>query len=406
MPTGLFNTDPARVPANLVANSFASAIAHLMPNGEATLFAMTSMLSTETAVQIEHGFFTKTMVFPSVTLNGSVTSSDTTITVVTTENMIPGMLLRFEDAAAYEIVIVNNVISTTQLQVQRGLGGVSAASHSDATKAYQVGSAHEEGSARPNALNIKAVRITNLTHIFRDSWAVTDTMRATMMIAGANNVADSRKECMTFHACNIERGIIFSQKSQGTRNGQPFRTMDGFISIVGNLAYYPSSYSAANVFVAGSTTNYTQLEAMIDPCFNQTTDPKTANERLILTGSTGKKVLTKIGRLSGQYQIMDGQNSYGLQFGTFKVSRGTCRIVEHPMLNSNPTWAQMALVVDMSTFNLAYLGNRKTMPEEAMAPDNDGHDSEVGSLTTEMTITIKNPPANAVIYNLTDGAAG
>jgi len=34
-----------------------------MPMGQAPLFGMTSMIPSETAVQTEHGFFTKTMVF-------------------------------------------------------------------------------------------------------------------------------------------------------------------------------------------------------------------------------------------------------------------------------------------------------------------------------------------------------
>jgi hypothetical protein len=58
---------------------------------------------------------------------------------------------------------------------------------------------------------------------------------------------------------------------------------------------------------------------------------------------------------------------------------------------------------------LAYLGDRKTQNKEfnqdADANDN-GIDAVGGTLTTELTTVIKNPPANAVIYNLTAGAAG
>src|SRR5206468_3166130 len=109
-----------------------------------------------------------------------------------------------------------------------------------------------------------------------------------------------------FHAADIEKSLFFGQKSQGTRNGQPFRTMDGLVNIVGNLTYYPSSYSAVNVFTAGATTTYTQLEGFLDPVFNQATDPKVANERVLFVGGGAKKVLNNIGRLNGNYQLMDG----------------------------------------------------------------------------------------------------
>jgi hypothetical protein len=54
-------------------------ITRLMPNGAAPLFGLTSMLSSETAMQTEHGFFTKTMLFPQLTLGGGgQTAADTT----------------------------------------------------------------------------------------------------------------------------------------------------------------------------------------------------------------------------------------------------------------------------------------------------------------------------------------
>jgi hypothetical protein len=407
MSAGIFTT--GQLTQDLAKKSFASMITRLMPNGTAPLFGLTSMLSSDTAVQTEHGFFTKTMLFPEVTIGaGGQTSGDTTFTVASTNNILPGMILQV--SSTLENVIVNAVVSSTQLTVTRGLGSTAAAAISAAVKLYQVGNAYEEGSLRPQSLIINPVRITNLTQIFRNTWAITDTVRATMMIAGDTNVAESRQDCAAFHAADIEKGLIFGQKSQGTRNGQPFRTMDGLISITSNLSYYPSYYAAANVNTAGSTTNYTQLETYLDPMFNQTTDPKVANERVLFVGGTARKVINNIGRLNGTYYIVDGQTSYGLQFSTFKTSRGTFRMIEHPLLNSNVTWSKMAVGVDLSSFRLAYLGDRKTQNKEfnqdgTEANDN-GIDAVGGTLTTELTTVVKNPPANSVIYNLTAGANG
>ncbi|MGK3946225.1 hypothetical protein ABK046_48725, partial [Streptomyces caeruleatus] len=84
--------------------------------------------------------------------------------------------------------------------------------------------------------------------------------------------------------------------------------------------------------------------------FNQTTDTKVANERVLFVGGAAKRVLNNIGRLNGTYNITDGQTSYGLQFSTFKTSRGTFRTVEHPLFNSNADWAKMAVAVDLSSF--------------------------------------------------------
>lgn len=411
MSTGIFST--ANLTTDLAKKSFAGLITRLMPNGAAPLFGLTSMLETENAVQTEHGFFTKTMLFPQLTLSVAVADGvATTFTVVSTSNVLPGMILRVDTTG--ENVIIDTVISPTQVKVTRGLGTVAAAAIANSVNLYQVGSAFEESSIRPNALNINPVRITNLTQIFRNTWAISDTIRNTMLIAGDTNVAESKQDCSAFHAADIEKAIFFGQKSQGTRNGQPFRTMDGFISIVGNLANYPSSYAAANVNFAAATTNYTQLETMLDPLFNQTTDPRGANERIAFVGGTARKVINNIGRLNGTYYMMDGQTDWGLQFTTFKIARGTFRLIEHPLFNTNARWSKLLVAVDLATFRLAYLGDRRTQHKSfnsnlgessAEAVDN-GIDAEGGTLTTETTCVIKNPPANGVIWDLTAAAVG
>ena len=380
-----------------------------MPNGQAPLFGLTSMLQSDTAVQTEHGFFTKTMLFPQFQVSASgQTASDTTFTVASTAQLLPGQIHRIDSTG--ENVIINAVISSTQVSVTRGTGTVAAASIGASVYAYQVGNAFEEASLRPNSLIINPVRITNYTQIFRNTWAISDTIRATQMIAGDTNIAESRQDCAAFHAADIEKALFFGQKSQGTRNGQAFRTLDGLLNIIGNLAYYPSYVSSTNVTTAGSTTNFTQLEAAIDPCFNQTTDPKVANERVLFVGGAAKRVLTAIGRLNGIYQMVDGQTNWGLQFSTFKTSRGTFRVIEHPLFNSNTSWQKMAVAVDLSSFTVAYLGDRKTQNKEFNQDGNEANDNGIdavgGTLTTELTAVVRNPPANAVIFGLTAGAAG
>ena len=400
-----FNT--SGLTTDLAKKSFAGMITRLMPNGSAPLFGMTSMLGDETAVNVEHGFFSKTMLFPEATINGAKLAADTTLTVDDSSQLIPGMIL--QNFLTSENMIVDSITNATTIVVTRGVGTVAAAAIADNSVLYQVGTAFEEGSTRPQAMNNTPVRITNLTQIFRNTWALTDTARAVQVIAGETNIAESRSDCAAFHAADIEKAIFFGQKSSSTRNGRPFRTMEGLVAAINNTSYYSNIYGGVvNVSTAGATTTFAQLEGYLDPVFNQNTDPKIANERTLFVGGTARKVLNGIGRLSGQYEIVDGQTNYGLQFSTFKTSRGTFRIVEHPLFNTNTSWSKMAVAVDLSTFKLAYLGDRKTQSKEfntdGNATDN-GIDAVGGTLTTELTAVIKNAPANAVIYGLTAAAA-
>lgn len=405
---GIFNTKALASTQNLTALSFDRMITRLMPNGTAPLFALTSYLNSDTAVQVEHGFFAKSALFPYVVLAAAISATDTTLTVDSTENVIEGMILQLNNTAK-ENVLVTAVTGDKTLVVQRGIGGTAGTAAIDIA-AFMVGNAYEEASIRPTALNITPKRITNLTQIFRNSWAISDTVRATMVIAGDTTTSESKQDCAALHAQAIESALFFGKKYEGVRKGQPFRTMDGLLNIISDINNYPASYAQPNVWQAASTTNYTQLEGFLDPVFDQTTDPKVANERVLFVGGNARKVINNIGRLNSTYYIENGETEFGLQFASFKTARGTFRMIEHPLFNSNAVWSKMAVAVDLSSFKMAYLNGRKTQNKEfnnegATAQDF-GIDAVGGTLTTECTATVKNPPANAVIHNLTAAAQG
>ena len=407
MTTGIFTT--AEFTQDLAAKSFAAMITRLMPNGTAPLFALSSMLADETAVQVEHGFFSKTMIFPEMESDGGNTAGATTLKMAATTNLLPGMIMRNERTG--ENVILNTVIDSADVTVTRSVGSVAAATINDEDAFYQVGNAFEEASDRPLANNIIPIRVTNLTQIFRNTWSISESAKATEVIAGDSTDAESRQDAAALHAADIEKALFFGQKSQGTRNGQPFRTMDGLANLIEDPANYPAVYGGAtNSFTAGGTTNWTQLLGFLDPVFNQATDPKGAAERVLFVGGTSKLVINEIGRLNGTYQLMDGQTNFGLQFTTLTTPRGKFRLLEHPLFNSNVDWAKMAVAVDLPTFRLAYLSGRKTQNKEfntagEIASDN-GIDAVGGTLTTECTAVVKNVPANAIIRGLTAAAAG
>ncbi len=108
--------------------------------------------------------------------------------------------------------------------------------------------------------------------------------------------------------------------------------------------------------------------------------------------------------------MVDGQTNFGLQFTTLTTPRGKFRVIEHPLFNTNTSWARMAVGVDLPTFRLAYLAGRKTQSKEfnteGMVASDNGIDAVGGTLTTELTTVIKNTPANVVINNLTAAVAG
>lgn len=405
------------LPTNMDVKDFGTMIHRVFQGGTAPLFALLSELPTGTALNIEHGYWQKAMIIPSSTVGaGGQIAADTTWTMVDTSQLVPGQVLRVP--ATGENVLVLTVASSTSITVRRAFGTTAAGAVAAGAQLMVVGNAFEEASNRPNAQSYNPAYIKNYTQIFRNAWAVSGSAAAIKMLVGDGNVAENRRDCIHFHSAAIENALLFSQLYTGSLNGRPVRGMDGILSMVGNQAYYPPSFAAANVFVAGGTTSYTQLEQMLESTLNQRMESTTAStDRVIFTGSKGMQVFNQIARLNTTYMMINGQETtaFGMQFRTLKTSRGTFRLIEHPILNSNAVWSAMAFVLDLSCLKLSYLGGRKTIPSEygydasgtniVKVPDN-GQDAIGGDLLTEVTLECLNVPGNAVISNLTAGAAG
>lgn len=408
MATGIWNS--AYNPPDFAQKSFDFNMVKLMPNGMSPLTGLLDLFPSETAKQVQHGYWTKSMIFPELTLAANVAVGDNVLTVTSTANIIAGMEFQPYSTTLWnaESIIVDAVINATQIRVTRAQGSGSATTYTSGAKFYQTGNAHEEASTRPNPLNIVPVHVSNFTQIFRDTWALTGTAAAISVVAGDSPVQSNKFDGASFHAIAKERALIFGQKMMGTRNGQPFHKMEGIISMINNPAYYPSYMSSRNVNAAGSTTTFAQLETYLDPTFSQVTSPASADSRVLFVGSVARKVINNIGQLYGKIETYDGQTSFGLSFDTFKLTRGTYYMIEHPLFNSNANWAQMALALDLSSLKKAYLSMRDTQHKSFNAAGEEAQDNGIdaigGTYTTEMTLLCHNPSACAVITNLTAAA--
>lgn len=398
------------LPTDLAKKSFAANLARIMPNGEAPLFAMSGLAKKKTALQIEHGYWSKTMVFATVTLGGSgiTTDSQTNIPVVSTLSSSVNDIVRIPSAfsggfVAPENMRVTAIVDATNLTVERGFAGTTAKSTVAAgTVLPHVGNAYAEGSPKPLSKAIVPVRNLNNTHIFRNAWSQSKTLAAVQMIVGNGTVAENRMDASNFHGRDIELATFFSRKSNTIDpiTGEPLHTMDGIEALIEILA-------PQNLVEAGATTNYDQLITLVDPIFDQKTDRMRGNSRVIYAGSTAINVFNAIGRLSGEYRIVQRQNNFGLKFTEFTVPRGTFQLIEHPIFNTDPEWKKMAVIADLSSFDFAHLEGRDT--EVTFINENkastDGADSTGGVLTTELTIEMQNPFAWGIIYNMRAGAA-
>ena len=402
----------ADIPTDLDEKSFAYNIARVMPNGMAPLFAMSGLAKKQTIANIEHGYWTKTMEFTVLTIVAPAvtTAAQTTIPVASAAGVLPGQLIRVPKpfvAGAYvlpEFMYVTSVnYSTNVITVTRNFGGdaVPVASIPATTKLAVVTNAHAEASGKPVSRAIKPTRVQNYTQIFRNAWSTGNTLAEVKMIAGKGSIAENKDDAIAFHATDIEYATLFGRKYIGTdpATGERIHTMDGIEAMV-------SRYAPSNIVEAGASTTYKQLCDLVNPTLNFRTDFMNGNKRALYVGRQALDVINEIGRLSGEYQLVDSQTNFGLQFQTFKTSRGQFQLVEHPLLNTNSDYEKMAFVVDLSSFDFKYLGNRDAMWQyiNNKADNSDGSDAQGGVITSELTIECQNPFAFGVLYNLRSAA--
>jgi hypothetical protein len=316
------------------------------------------------------------------------------------QDIVPGMLARVQAAyggssqqhtAMAEIIYISQVVDSTHIVVIRGFAGTTAAAIPTSTQMQVIGSAHEHGSVAPLSKAISPTYATNYTQIFRDSWDVTRTLSQTALYAGYDSESDNKKDCVHFHMYGVEAAAIFGKKGATTRNGKPLLTADGIESLIQQNA-------PTNLWEAGATTTFAQLEAMAEPTLDTVTNGMDGNDRVVFCGSTALSVINGIGRLNGTNMQDVKTNSFGLRYKSFRTTRGEFQLVEHPLFNTNSEWKKMALIMDLSAFDFVYLGGQETT-EKPIHTEN-GTDATGGVLTTELTFVLSNPESCGIIYNL------
>ena len=395
--SGIFNA--GLNPAELNTRSFAGTILRLFPNGSAPMFALTSQAGKSSAKASTHGYFSKTMAFITTTSTAADTNVATTLNLASTAGMVAGMTLY--NMTTTEVVRVLTVVNGTSITATRGFGRTVGTVTANGQKWIQIGTAFEEGSARPSARMLTTVYIPNYTQIFRNAWGLTDTARASMAEQGYSNVAENRKDCSMFHSIDIEGAIIWGQpKAPFTGpGGQPLHATQGVIDAM-------EQYAPANTNAAGGTTTFNQLVALLEPAFAYSTDMANPKERILFGDAQAIRVLNDIGTRSGQVQLQTSSTTFGMHFTKFQFYKGTINMVEHPLMNGLGL-AGTALVMDMAALKLAYMEGRDTKAEEYGAGGKileNGTDGVGGSLTTELAVELINPYSCGLITGLTAGA--
>lgn len=390
-------------PEQLNKKSLAATIMRFSPRGTTPLFAMTSMLKDSKAVASTHGYFTKSLEFPKLTAP-SMDESATTGTFKAEEltSVVAGQI--FFNPKTRENLRVEAIAGTT-VTFHRGIGRVSAAAIDADTQLVNIGTAYEEGSKRPTAVGLVSVYASNFTQIFRNAWAITDTARASAAELGFSNVAESRADCATFHALDIEKTLFLGQPKMTQKNGQPFHTTQGIVDAVHQ--YAPNNVVDLAV-AAVDGLGYDEFTEILNPIFAVgSADRSNPTHRIAFCGQKAMQTFQSMGREYADVSVGMTDAAFGQVFTDMKWYKGTVSALEHPLLNVSGM-EDAAVIVDVPSMALAYMDGRKQKEElfqqGGSHEGNSGVDGQGGSLTSEFALELMNPSGCAVISGFTGKA--
>lgn len=374
---------------------FASAILQIAPTGTALMLALSSGMGKSPAADTIFNWYEDThQAGRTTTTSGGLT---TTIVVGDGSMYVPGQVLLVEETG--EILLVT-AGSTNSLTVVRGLSGTTITSIDNTMHVQNIGNAHEEASERPTAVTQQGTARSNLTQIFRNTWAVSGTTKAVKYRTGGK-VAKNKADCALYHAEDMERAFLWGRKHLGVLNNKPFRLTDGIDS---QLDQYGGIVEAANTGAVAGKLSWVDFEDFVRRVF-ATNVKGQPNERMAIGGDIAVQVLGNMAKLDGTYNVEAGETSLGMKVTKFMTSFGTLSLMTHPLMNENPLWQKELFVLHPGAIRKRML--RETQDEGYDSNGNriDGRDADEGIMTTELGFELGAASTMGHLTNITAAVA-
>lgn len=404
----------------MINPSFTGSVAKYMPRGSAPISAMLSYIQRGEAMKdtflrwqfkyFEHPNFTLVDAMPSGQKDGNGILKIKINAGFPVENDV------YFNLETHEHILVIGVNGSDQIVVRRAQGGQPLAAAAGTTW-IRHSTAFEEASLRPAAQHHTGFDWgDNVSQIFRNGWARSGTMAQILTQAIAQDVevkeslmGANKAQMMQNHTIDREMAILFGRRAETTLRGQPLRKMSGIWELI-------ERYAPQNIVVApNGVLSYNRFEEMIDPMFDQVTDPMEMNDRVLIGTSHITKMINQMGRIYNEKVLTTSESThFGMSYKTFETDRGKFKVIEHPLLNHfanvSPSLRGTALIMDLSSLRTHFLGNRDGVYNEYSGTKNGqvstdaGVDAEGGSILSEMSLGTMAPHANGILMNWCDVA--
>jgi len=337
--TGEFNTD-------FRPKNYRELFTLLEPNGNAPLNALLSMTSSESTDDPEFKNFRDELPERALTVNGAVSSASTTAITIDAGNdnlfAVKGTIVVNSETG--EVMRCTADSTATGLTVERNIGGTSHTIADDA-KLFIAGTAYEEGANSPTGVSFDATVASNFTQIFRTSFTVTETLRATNLRTG-DKEDEMATKALKLHMQDIERAMFFGKKHEANGStAQPLRFTGGLINTMSNV-------------IDRSTASNSMTEDQFDRALIEDVFAFGSKQKIMFCGAKVAGHLQKMGKDRWQPTAVEG--AYGVNLTQYTTFAGDLMVHLHPQFRQVPGMDNAAVIIDFPFLKYRHMDGRDT----------------------------------------------
>lgn len=338
------------------------------PNGSAPLTALMSKMRKETVDDSEFNWWEEEMKAIRVKVSATITAGATTVALITTEeatalDLVAGDLMLVEKAEvttySYELVQVTTTPTTAgTAAITRGAANTSAASIPADAFLLKIGSSFAEGSTSPDAASRNPTKFTNYAQIFKTSYNVTNTTKATRYRTG-DPVKNDKKRKAFDHAVAMEWAWLMGNPYEDTSGNEPKYYTGGLMYFLG-LNYNATTKPTIQLLVATTA----QEEDFLDATYGMWdyNVPESGDERIAFCGNGFLNRLNKIVIGDPQTRInYDGQvDVFGMKLQRWVLPQGTIYLKTHPLMNTNSRFTNGCFIINPPGIRYRPMNGRDT----------------------------------------------
>jgi len=242
------------------------------------------------------------------------------------------------------------------------------------------------------------------TQIFRNSWTMSDTMRAIMKNNPGlyGSVANTKKEAFDQHMFAIEAWLLFGAYDAMSMNGQPFNLAPGFRD-------WTVLAAPQNIITIATEMDYEDLFNVLEYFGRTMLKGANSKNKVLYVDSQALTAINRLGRAYHNMRVESGTDTFGKRYASIVTDTLNITVYHHDFLDTLENAAGIGIVIDYSVLKIRYLKGRKTFFEEfnidasgnrSKVNVENGMDGGGGSWITELLLENYNPAAGGFIFGL------